>query len=90
MVSIPSGRGFWAGFQTHRRSKWVYLRLNPLWSGLLGRLNFQHCAHVVEFVSIPSGRGFWAGKISALNATGQRSRLNPLWSGLLGRHQIFS
>ena len=37
-VSIPSGRGFWAGQRTRGSTVIRSASLNPLWSGLLGRL----------------------------------------------------
>ena len=86
MVSIPSGRGFWAGssaFQVPTWTQYVSIpsgrgfwagplflsfifsgdsRLNPLWSGLLGRPYVEDGPQAcLMSVSIPSGRGFWAG-----------------------------
>ena len=37
IVSIPSGRGFWAGSMSSGLSMQRLNGLNPLWSGLLGR-----------------------------------------------------
>ena len=38
IVSIPSGRGFWAGDMLTALIHQAEFSLNPLWSGLLGRL----------------------------------------------------
>ena len=60
-VSIPSGRGFWAGQTRKRHPRPSRPRLNPLWSGLLGRHSEGGRIAQLHLVSIPSGRGFWAG-----------------------------
>ena len=63
LVSIPSGRGFWAGLSLEsNRRHYLQKGLNPLWSGLLGRRKHPRQRKPRKHpVSIPSGRGFWAG-----------------------------
>ena len=88
-VSIPSGRGFWAGPQPPTREQENDNGLNPLWSGLLGRPK-----RVVDHVSwCASLNPLWSGLLGRrtfhLSNTTASSGLNPLWSGLLGRPPSF-
>ena len=54
------------------------LSLNPLWSGLLGRLKSLKSVFKDDvFVSIPSGRGFWAGYFVVVCNDGNFPWVNP-------------
>ena len=65
------------------------IRLNPLWSGLLGRQNLCSECHRAEIASQSPlvGASGPAPNIFITNDFIVIS-LNPLWSGLLGRHNV--
>ena len=84
-VSIPSGRGFWAGEVRTvliDGEPWVSI---PSGRGFwAGRIRPAPKTSISK-VSIPSGRGFWAGMNDLRRIPRHPPSLNPLWSGLLGR-----
>ena len=86
-VSIPSGRGFWAGEVRTvliDGEPWVSI---PSGRGFwAGRIRPAPKTSISK-VSIPSGRGFWAGMNDLRRIPRHPPSLNPLWSGLLGRLQ---
>ena len=77
-VSIPSGRGFWAGKPKTKNADGKVIVSIPsgrgFWAGPPTRK--QH--GVTGKVSIPSGRGFWAGIVSELTNTAEKESQSPL------------
>ena len=64
MVSIPSGRGFWAGIiRTMKQARRAWSQ-SPLVGASGPAESFKNQFDWLSNVSIPSGRGFWAGGTS--------------------------